>query len=63
NRYSFTEVSDLADKNITAVTAGEFHSFISSNESKFYSAGASSYGQLGVGDRNSRSVFTEISIP
>jgi alpha-tubulin suppressor-like RCC1 family protein len=63
NRNSFTEVSDLADKNITAVTTGEFHSFISSNESKFYSAGASSYGQLGVGDRNSRSVFTEISIP
>jgi alpha-tubulin suppressor-like RCC1 family protein len=60
---TFTEVTDLKDKNITAVTAGYSHSLALSNDGRVYAAGQNDYGQLGLGDNVSQSNFTEVLIP
>jgi alpha-tubulin suppressor-like RCC1 family protein len=60
-RVAFTEVSDLKDKNITAVAAGRSHSFAILNDGKIYAAGNNDVGQLGLGDNNKRNAFTEVS--
>ncbi|MDR2099834.1 MAG: hypothetical protein LBP40_03275 [Campylobacteraceae bacterium] len=63
NHFLFTEITDLRDKNITAVSAGSYHSFAFSNESKIYASGANQYGQLGLGDNNHRRAFTQVLLP
>ncbi|MDR2081388.1 MAG: hypothetical protein LBP54_05825 [Campylobacteraceae bacterium] len=61
NRKTFTEVAELNDKNITAITAGYYHSLALSDNGKVYAAGYNYYGQLGLGDNVSRNVFTEVT--
>jgi alpha-tubulin suppressor-like RCC1 family protein len=60
NRNTFTEVSSLKGKNITAITAGDWHSFAIDSNGKVYAAGSNDYGQLGLGDMKDRKVFTEV---
>ncbi|MDR2152810.1 MAG: hypothetical protein LBO72_08315 [Helicobacteraceae bacterium] len=59
NRYDFTLVSSLSDKNITAIAAGD-HSFAIGGDGKLYAAGSNDFGQLGMGDETSRNAFTFI---
>jgi alpha-tubulin suppressor-like RCC1 family protein len=57
----FTEVSSLGGKNIIAITAGYAHSLVLGSDGKVYAAGDNSEGQLGLGDKNNRNIFTEVS--
>jgi alpha-tubulin suppressor-like RCC1 family protein len=61
DRNAFTEVTDLSDKNITALFAGYFHSLALSNDGKVYAAGWNNNGQLGLGDNDGRNTFTEVT--
>ncbi|MDR0746336.1 MAG: hypothetical protein LBE89_00395, partial [Helicobacteraceae bacterium] len=61
NKTSFTEVADLNDKNITAIFAGDYHSFALSDDGKVYATGLNEYGQLGLGNTTDRNTFTEVS--
>jgi alpha-tubulin suppressor-like RCC1 family protein len=63
DRNVFTEITNLRDKNITAVVTGNRHSFAISNDGKVYAAGLNGYGELGLGDTNNRNVFTEVIMP
>jgi alpha-tubulin suppressor-like RCC1 family protein len=63
NRNVFTEVTDLRDKNITAIVGGSFHSLALSSDGKVYAAGGGGNGQPGFGKYDSRNVFTEVPIP
>ena len=63
SRSNFTEVTDLNDKNITAVFAGTYYSFALSFDGRVYVAGQNDNGQLGLGDNDNRTVFTEVFIP
>jgi alpha-tubulin suppressor-like RCC1 family protein len=63
NRDTFTEIASLSDKNITAIFAGEFHSFALSKDGKVYGAGYNAACQLGLGDGCGETylqIFTEI---
>ncbi|MDR2099835.1 MAG: hypothetical protein LBP40_03280 [Campylobacteraceae bacterium] len=60
-RIVFTEVTDLNDKNITAIAAGTQHSLVISNDGKVYVTGHNRHGGLGLGDNNERNVFTEVT--
>jgi alpha-tubulin suppressor-like RCC1 family protein len=58
NRNSFTEVTFLSDKNITAIATGAYHSLALSNDGKVYATGWNLYGELGLGNNNNINVFT-----
>jgi alpha-tubulin suppressor-like RCC1 family protein len=62
NRNTFTKVSLLNDKNITALSAGQFHSLALSNDGKVYAAGDNDYGQLGLGDNTDRNTFNKVTL-
>jgi uncharacterized protein YjdB len=62
DRSSFTEVTaNLADKNITQIMAGYYHTLALDNQGKVYSTGYNNYGQLGLVDSTDRSSFTEVT--
>ncbi|MDR2638960.1 MAG: hypothetical protein LBC09_03875, partial [Helicobacteraceae bacterium] len=61
-RATFTEITDLSDKNIVAVSAGNTRSFALAKNGKIYAAGNNKYGGLGLGDsgeETSRDIFEE----
>jgi alpha-tubulin suppressor-like RCC1 family protein len=62
NRFSFTPVPSLNDKNVTAVVAGSGYSFTLDNNGKIYATGVNGAGQLGLGDTTDRSVFTPVTV-
>jgi alpha-tubulin suppressor-like RCC1 family protein len=55
----FTEVTDLIDKNITAIAAYNSHSLALSDNGKVYAAGYNYYGQFGLGNNTNTNVFIE----
>ncbi|MDR2790800.1 MAG: hypothetical protein LBB59_07490 [Campylobacteraceae bacterium] len=61
DRAVFTEVTDLRDKNITAIFTGDKHALAFSNNGKIYAAGNNINGQLGFSDKQNRNIFTEIT--
>jgi alpha-tubulin suppressor-like RCC1 family protein len=61
NRNAFNEVTDLSDKNITALFAYGHHSLALSSDRKIYATGRNIYGQLGLGDITDRDAFTEVT--
>jgi alpha-tubulin suppressor-like RCC1 family protein len=61
DRNVFTEISSISDKNVIAISAGFDHSLVLSNDGRVYAAGWNRQGQLGLGDTNNRTVFTEVS--
>jgi alpha-tubulin suppressor-like RCC1 family protein len=61
NSYTFTEISSLSDKNITAVAAYSDSSFALSHNGKVYAAGKNDHGQLGLGDTVNHTAFTEVT--
>jgi alpha-tubulin suppressor-like RCC1 family protein len=58
--YTFVEIPSLNGKNITTIAAGDDYSFVIDNKGNVYGTGSNSYGLLGLGDTNSRNVFTEV---
>jgi alpha-tubulin suppressor-like RCC1 family protein len=61
NRNSFTEVTFLNDKNITAIAVGYYHSLVLTNDGKVYATGFNDYGQLGLGNNTDSNSFTEVT--
>jgi alpha-tubulin suppressor-like RCC1 family protein len=57
---TFTEVTSLSDKNVTAIAAGQSQTLILTDDGKVYVVGGNEYGQLGLGDTISRQAFTEV---
>jgi alpha-tubulin suppressor-like RCC1 family protein len=62
SKTSFVKVTSLSDKNITAITAGYYHSLALDNNGKVWASGYDNDGQLGLGDTNGKNVFTEVSL-
>ncbi|MDR1912310.1 MAG: hypothetical protein LBQ52_08215 [Helicobacteraceae bacterium] len=59
NRTSFVEIKDLNDKNISALSAGGYHSFAIDDAGGVWASGRNNRGQLGVGDSYNRAAFSE----
>ncbi|MDR2152003.1 MAG: hypothetical protein LBO72_04195 [Helicobacteraceae bacterium] len=60
NRNAFELVSSQKNKKIVAIAAGEYHSFAIDENGKLYAAGSNFSGQLGLGDKADRNVFTPV---
>jgi alpha-tubulin suppressor-like RCC1 family protein len=58
---TFTEVTSLAGKNITAIAAGQTYTIVAASDNTVYSTGSNSTGQLGLGDRFLHNSFTEVT--
>ncbi|MDR2033296.1 MAG: hypothetical protein LBP89_01510 [Helicobacteraceae bacterium] len=59
NRTGFVEIKDLSDKNISALSAGGYHSFAIDDAGRVWASGRNNRGQLGVGDSYNRAAFSE----
>ena len=60
NRATFTQVTANVD-NIKEIYCGELHSFILKNDGTLWGCGGNTENQLGLGDRSSRSTFTQVT--
>ena len=60
HRYTFTQITTNAD-NIKSVYCGGYHTLILKNDGTLWSAGYNGHGELGLGDGNNRTTFTEIT--
>ena len=60
NRNTFTEITTNTN-NIKSVCCGSAHTFILKNDGTLWGCGNNEYGQLGLGDSNNRTTFTEIT--
>ena len=60
NKYTFTEVTTNTD-NIKSVYCGYGHTLILKNDGTLWGCGKNDYGQLGLGDTNSRYTFTKVT--
>jgi alpha-tubulin suppressor-like RCC1 family protein len=61
DRNTFTKVTSLSGKNITAIFAGDYHSLALSSDGKVYATGQNAYGQLGLGDTTDCNTFTDVT--
>ena len=60
NRTTFTQVTTNAD-NVKKIYCGGYHTLILKNDGTLWGCGWNEYGQLGLGDTNSRTTFTQIT--
>ena len=60
SRYTFTQITTNTD-NIKSVYCGNGNTFILKNDGTLWVCGYNSYGQLGLGDTNNRTTFTQIT--
>ena len=60
NKYAFTQATTNTD-DIKSVYCGESYSLILKNDGTLWGCGSSSSGQLGLGDTNARTTFTQIT--
>lgn len=58
---SFTEVTSLSGKNITAIAAGQMYSIVAASDSTVHATGHNGSGQLGLGDNYQRNSFAEVT--
>ncbi|MDR2035035.1 MAG: hypothetical protein LBP89_10510, partial [Helicobacteraceae bacterium] len=61
SRDKFEVIASLSGKKIVAVAAGDFHSFALDTDGKVYATGMNNRGELGLGDKNDRNIFTEVT--
>jgi alpha-tubulin suppressor-like RCC1 family protein len=61
NRNTFIEITGLNDKNIKAISVGEYYSFALSGSGKVYAAGLNLNGELGLGDISNSMTFVEVT--
>ena len=57
---TFTEITTNTD-DIKQIYCGDYHTFILKNDGTLWGCGKNDYGQLGLGDKTNRNVFTEIN--
>ena len=60
NRTTLTQITTNAD-NIKSIYRGGYHSFILKNDDTLWGCGYNGYSQLGLGDANDRTTFTQIT--
>ena len=60
NRNIFTQIATNVD-NIKEIYCGTNHTFILENDGTLWGCGRNDYGQLGLGDNNNRTTFTQIT--
>ena len=60
NRATFTQVTTNIN-DVKSVYCGYYHTIISKNNGTLWSCGNGGYGQLGLGDNNNRTTFTQIT--
>ena len=60
NRNTFTEITTNAN-NIKSIYCGCYHTLILKSDGTLWGTGYNEYGQLGLGDTNSRTTFTQIT--
>ena len=60
NRTTFTQVTTNGD-DVKSIYCGGYHTLILKNDGTLWGCGYNQYGQLGLGDTNSKSTFTEIT--
>ncbi len=60
NRNIFT-IANSAPGNIKLVDCGEYHTSILTNDGTLWGCGYNGYGQLGLGDTDNRTIFTQIT--
>ena len=60
SRYTFTEITTNID-DIKSVYCGDYHTIMLKNDGTLWGCGSNNYGQLGLGDGNNRTTFTEIT--
>ncbi|GMO22374.1 MAG: hypothetical protein Ta2B_01250 [Termitinemataceae bacterium] len=58
---AFTEVKSLSGKTITAITASDKSSFAIDSDKKAWATGSNQYGQLGLGNYEAKTVFTQVT--
>ena len=61
NRTTFTQITTNTD-DIKEIYCGAYHVFILENDGTLWSCGRNDYGQLGLGDSNNRTTFTQVTI-
>jgi alpha-tubulin suppressor-like RCC1 family protein len=61
NRNIFTKVTNLPSGTIKQVVCGYNISFILLEDNSIYATGYNSYGQLGLGDKTTRTTFTQVT--
>ena len=60
DRNTFTEITTDTD-DIKQIYCGHYHTLILKNDGTLWGCGYNGYGQLGLGDTNNRTTFTEIT--
>ena len=60
SKTTFTQVTTNTD-NIKSVCCGTSHTFILKNDGTLWGCGYNGYGNLGLGDTNNRTTFTEVT--
>ena len=59
-KTTFTQITTNTD-NIKEIYCGGYHTFILENDGVLWGCGWNSYGQLGLGDTNDRTTFTQVT--
>ena len=60
DKTNFTKIS-INTNNIKSICCGYAYTFILNNDGILWGCGANDYGQLGLGDKSDRNVFTQIT--
>ena len=63
-KKTFTQVTTNINNDVKYVTCSEswnYFSFIIKNDGSLWACGSNSYGQLGLGDKSDRNVFTQVT--
>ena len=61
NRTSFTQVTTNINNDVKEVICGNAHTYIIKNDGSVWACGYNEYGQLGLGDTNTRTTFTKVT--
>ena len=60
SRNTFTQITTNVD-DIKKIYCGGYHTFILKNDGTLWGCGQNTHGQLGLGDKTNRSIFTQIT--
>ena len=61
NQSTFTKVTTNINNDVTQIYAGGYHLFALKNDGTVWCCGKNDYGQLGLGNTNSKSTFTKVT--
>ena len=61
NRTTFTQVTENINNDVKQIVCGQYHTYIIKNDGSIWACGRSNYGQLGLGDTDNRTTFTQVT--